>query len=366
MSRRRSRFGFTLIELLVVMAIIGILIALLLPAIQQAREAARRTQCTNNLHQISVALHTYHDAFHTFPPGMISTLFIDEFNDSAQRYTDPLEPTLIPGLGLHGTSWMVQILPFVEEINLENQWNYFRNVRDNGELITNLEQPAQTDIPVYYCPTRRSDMATTRYNFVKRIDTNVVNQNPIGTSWAKGGNDYGGCIGSGLGWSDVIPIPHRGTYALTSRQLEQQLLIDPTIAYLPRDIYLGMFYVNSHTRMADVTDGTASTIMVGELQRMKGTDLNFNGLPNDPNEQHLLSSDGWAWGGDATLFSTRNTPNKPLFHFDNPGSDHTGNLMLVCFADASVHSISENIDLLTFQRLGSMNDGFALSNYLEQ
>jgi prepilin-type N-terminal cleavage/methylation domain-containing protein/prepilin-type processing-associated H-X9-DG protein len=351
-SRRQFRSGFTLIELLVVIAIIAVLIALLLPAIQQAREAARRTQCANNLKQIGLALHNYHDINHCFPPGQITTLFFDALNVNQQRYTDPQEPTYDPGFGLHGTSWMLQILPMIEQNNVYDDWNFFRNVRDNGELVVNLEIPPQTDIAAYYCPTRRSDMKVNFYNYVKRIETN----------WAKGGNDYGGCIGSGLGWSDIIPIPHRGTYCMTNEQIQQQVPLDPQIAWLPRSEFLGMFYVNSRTRMADVSDGTTQTIMIGEVLRLNGQDLNLNDIPTDPNEQHLISSDGWAWGGPATLFSTRNTPNK-AFHFDNPGSDHSGGLMQACFADGSVHQINENIDLRVFQDLGSMADGRSVEEW---
>jgi len=354
-SRRRSRFGFTLIELLVVIAIIAVLIALLLPAVQQAREAARRTQCSNNLKQIGLALHNYHDVNLCFPPGSISVLYINPLDINLQRYADPEEPldTYDPAIGLHGTSWMLQILPFIEQNTVYDEWNFFQNVWMNGEELTNIELPAQTDIAAYYCPTRRAGMKVNFYNYVKRIDPN----------WNRGGNDYGACIGAGIGWSTVIPIPHRGTYDLTNEQIQQQVPLDPTIAYLPIAEFLGMFYVNSHTRMADVADGTSNVIMIGELLRLNGTDLNLNDIPTDPNEQHLISSDGWAWGGDATLFSTRNTPNKG-FHFDNPGSDHTGGFMQACFADGSVHAINENIDLRTFQDLGIMADGRSVTNFL--
>ncbi len=362
--RRRSRVGFTLIELLVVIAIIAILIALLLPAVQQAREAARRTQCLNNLKQLGLALHNYHDTMLSFPPGQIATLFYDSLNINLQRYADPDEarynlnsPTYnnFSGLGLHGTSWMLQILPFIEQDNVHEQWNFFRNVNENGDTLYNLQQPPLTDIYSFYCPTRRAGMNVNRYNFVKRIEIN----------WARGGNDYGACIGSGLGWSNVIPLPHRGTFCLTNEQIQQQVPLDPTITYLPRSENLGAFYVNSSTRLADITDGTSQTIVIAELQRMNGTDLNLNGLVTDPNEQHLISSDGWAWGGAATLFSTRNTPNK-LLHFDTSGSDHTGGIVQVLFADGTAHPLSENIDLRTFQRLGSMSDGFAITNFMRQ
>src|SRR5262245_60347417 len=109
MTRRFGRRrGFTLIELLVVIAIIAVLIALLLPAVQQAREAARRTQCRNNLKQIGLALHNYHDVFSIFPPG---NLQIGECCNADNEIT-----------------WAISILPYIEQTNLQNQYNFSRPI----------------------------------------------------------------------------------------------------------------------------------------------------------------------------------------------------------------------------------------------
>src|SRR6056300_529797 len=99
-SQKRTARGFTLIELLVVIAIIAVLVALLLPAVQQAREAARRSACKNNLKQIGLALHNYHDVYGKFPYGA---------NNSPQNW---------------GSSWMLSLLPYVEEANAFNQVNF--------------------------------------------------------------------------------------------------------------------------------------------------------------------------------------------------------------------------------------------------
>ena len=124
------RRGFTLIELLVVIAIIAVLIALLLPAVQQAREAARRTQCRNNLHQIGLALHNYHDVHATFPPGQTLGTNAADFSTS------------------YGTQWAVQILPMLDETALYNAYNAGRPswVDDNSTMV-------RSPLSQYLCPS---------------------------------------------------------------------------------------------------------------------------------------------------------------------------------------------------------------------
>jgi prepilin-type N-terminal cleavage/methylation domain-containing protein/prepilin-type processing-associated H-X9-DG protein len=373
MIRFRLRRGFTLIELLVVIAIISVLVALLLPAVQLAREAARRTSCINNLKQLGLALHHYHDVHRVFPPGQISTLFLTSVEGF--RFADPLEPLdffggggttggLVRNFNMHGTSWMLHILPYIEQGNVYDLWDDTQNVHSNGTALWNDRfqqdsdsivaglRPAHTEIPVFYCPSRRNSMDSSLFQFVKRIDT----------TWFKGGNDYGACIGDGAGWDLRIPIQHRGTWHLTAEQRE----IDSSITFkLPDNLTLGMFYVNSNTAFHHVKDGTSNTIMLGELQRLNGRSrLERLTDPNDPRlvEGHIQSSDGWAWGGAATLFSTRLGINKEL-HFDVPGSAHEGKIANFCFADGSVRQIGPNIDLITFQNLGNMANGIPVSEF---
>jgi prepilin-type N-terminal cleavage/methylation domain-containing protein len=367
MRARSRQKGFTLIELLVVIAIIAILIALLLPAVQQAREAARRAQCQNNLKQIGLALHNYHDVHRCFPPGQINNTFQ---TDAIGRYANPLEAstlltlagsgfTYTNPLGFHGTSWIVHILPNLDQAPLYNYWNFGGNVRMNGEAgfqapppDLTVIYPPRTDLKVLYCPSRRSDMiANGTFANCERIDSNVAGN----FVWSQGGSDYAACSGSGITFHDntaVASFFDRQTYWLTPAQLTATVVTvvginNQTFSTSPFTQFqtnIGMFGVNTHTSIRDVTDGTSNVIMVCE--RRLSTLLT-------PNVQR--SADGWAWGGPATLMSCRNAPRTGL-HYDEADSPHP-QIVQALFADGSVHLINNNINLVTWNNLGNMSQG---------
>jgi prepilin-type N-terminal cleavage/methylation domain-containing protein/prepilin-type processing-associated H-X9-DG protein len=198
MFRRRA---FTLVELLVVIAVVGLLLALLLPAVQAARETARRSQCTNNLKQIGLALQNYHDSLRTFPPGYCAAMpYVDGATDTA------------PGWG-----WAALILSQIEQEAVKGEVNY----------SVPLEHPAnaraiQTNLAVYLCPS----------------DSLPPEPFPIADATGNGlalaaPSSYAACVGSDA--SDVC---------------------DP--------LGLGVFYRNSGTKIGDIRDGTSTTILVGE------------------------------------------------------------------------------------------------------
>lgn len=369
-SRKR---GFTLIELLVVIAIIAILVSLVLPAVQQAREAARKTECLNNLKQIGLALHNYHDTHSTMPPGMIAAWNRAQVTppdlQTSVSVVDPLEAeTTVFGpnnaISPHGVSWMYHILPQIEQRGIYDLWvpggNVYTNVNfrawlqtigqtTDPNVIDRSKAPGAEEIKAFYCPSRRSKMeAGGRFSFTIRAD-------PDQTS---GGNDYAGCAGSGIVF-DVRPFAgnaarERATYNLLPRELTA---INNTDTLNQWPVYqansqIGVFGVNSSTRIADMSDGTSQTIMVAEAERFEGTTADFR---NNTGDTRRIPSDGWAFGGPATMFSTRRAPNKQEF-FESAGGPHDDNIHIL-LGDGSARGASSSIDLRIWQRLGSMGEG---------
>lgn len=363
-SLRRRSFGFTLIELLVVIAIIAILVALLLPAIQKARESARRSQCQNNLKQIGLALHNYHDSHLVFPPGQIVTSWIG--NPTAVTpllFVNPLEPVSpLVNQGFHGTSWMFHILPHLEQRAVYEAWRQNWNVWNNANLANDLtglwrttgNAPAQTEIPGYYCPSRRSNFTGLTTPNRLNIDTAPLapQRLPIPPGLTGGGNDYAGCAGSGLLFTED-PV-NRALWDPSPVQIQNLNNQIPTLAnnFNSLNSNIGVFSANSSVRIDDIKDGTSHTILVGEAER-------FETLKIAPAlRTHLQRpNDGWAWGGAATLFSTFEAPNKRQ-HFAYSGSAHDG-IVQVALADGSAKGVSEAVSLQVWQRLGNHSQGIA-------
>lgn len=365
--------GFTLIELLVVIAIIAILVSLVLPAVQKAREAARRTECLNNLKQMGLALHNYHDVHNTLPPGMIAAWDPQQVTPLdlgiSVSVVDPLEAesTVLGAnnaISPHGVSWMYHILPQIEQRGIYDLWlpggNVFANVNfaawrqsigvtNSVNVVDRTTAPGAEDIKFYYCPSRRSKMeAGGKFSFTIRAD-------PDQTS---GGNDYAGCAGSGVVF-DVRPFNgggsrERPTYNLLPRELTT---INDTNTLSQWPVYQansrnGVFGVNSATRFADMSDGTSQTIMVAEAERFEGSTAEER---NSTGDTRRTPSDGWAFGGPATMFSTFRAPNKQEF-FESAGGPHD-DIVQVLLGDGSARPVSNSVDLRVWQRLGSVGEG---------
>ena len=232
LSKRRLRgrlsFGFTLIELLVVIAIIAILIALLLPAVQQAREAARRTQCKNNLKQIGIALHNYHDVHSALPPFKIWANGVD----------CPGGPDGWTNTG--GWSWRVLILPFVEQSTMYNKIDFVNHHSQQNcpGSINSWGAFTKTPVPGYLCP---SD------------DTPVV---------------LGGNAGTNYGAVVSASAQSKLDYATSSGTITPERL---------KAVFQGSNTGPTRVTLTDIKDGTSNTIAVAEVFRGRRTAIRGGG-----------------------------------------------------------------------------------------
>ena len=220
--------GFTLIELLVVIAIIAVLIALLLPAVQQAREAARRSQCQNNLKQLMLGMHNYHDTYGMFPFSYFT-------NQGGGNY-DQMQ---------YGRSWMSMLLPQIEQGNLFQTLDPNRNLVPSGttpETNPNVIA-ARTALPAFLCPSDDTG------NGVMGGRANV------GGNW--GVNSYKGCSGSNWAWGTFQPVTStRGRFAGNNNGLDAGNGIMCRNGGAPGTL--------TTTKMGAISDGTSNTFGIGE------------------------------------------------------------------------------------------------------
>ncbi|NUQ64865.1 MAG: DUF1559 domain-containing protein [Pirellulales bacterium] len=284
MVRRCARHGFTLVELLVVISIIGMLISLLLPAVQAAREAARRTQCSNNVKQIALGFHNFHDSHGFLPSG---------------GWDWDAQPTYQGGKPVVGADqkagWGFQILPYLEA----------GNVSDAGAVVA-----IGTALPVFFCPTRRSPQTVTQPDkYIPPLTGTTV--------------DHALC-----------------DYAASNREQTGAVR-----RYKP-------------VRIAEITDGTSQTLLVGE----KRLNARLLGQPqDDDNEGYTV---GW---NEDTIRSTDEPPAPDRYRDTGDGeklfgSSHPG-VLHAALADGSVRPIAYTIDKTVFKSLGDRNGGETVGEF---
>jgi prepilin-type N-terminal cleavage/methylation domain-containing protein len=339
MSRRVARTGFTLVELLVVIAIIGILVALLLPAIQAARESARRTQCTNNLKQIGIALQNYyHDTYLRFPPVAV----FGKFGGPG------LQPPTVPAPAYHHT-WCLMILPFMEQQSLYDSVD---------KMLRAWDQPIRsTVVPSLLCPSddgfgedpsRTHGIAVTHY-----------------------------VASEGYHWWPGAAVPN--------------------YSFAPGADFQGVFAGGQSTKMSSITDGTSTTIVVAESNSTGYKPLSDGWWKNGTGVKRLATSEavfhsafvftgmggtccesgwfskpddsgtmpGWSW------FRAGPHSYMPSFilawglntEWPATGSIHPG-VELVVMADGSVHNLNTDVTYETWCKLNAMKDGQALESVL--
>jgi len=315
LQNQKKRVGFTLIELLVVIAIIAVLIALLLPAVQQAREAARRSQCKNNLKQMGLAMHNYHDTSRVFPPGFIA-IYDGKIDGGNSSYT---------GLG-----WGTFLLSYLDQgplanliasrvsINGNNRW-------EEDSAAGGLVSLAKTVVPTYLCPSDpMGGLSTSNKAWVNGNNVFVAKSN------------YIGCAGD---------------------------------SYSPEYQVNGILGICTSRRFRDITDGASNTLMIGERGTAGSSDRKGSlwigrrvplvawsefevatTIFRDPDHPGLVYPQSIINGltaGNGAAFS----------------SSHVGGVHVV-LCDGSVRFISENIDYVNLApNLARMDDGHTIGEF---
>jgi prepilin-type N-terminal cleavage/methylation domain-containing protein/prepilin-type processing-associated H-X9-DG protein len=335
-----KRSGFTLIELLVVIAIISVLIALLLPAVQSAREAARRAQCVNNLKQIGLAIANYESSVGCIVPGYISTNRPHAWPGVPGYDPDPHTNDNGPGWG-----WLALVLPQVEQAPLYNAINFNLPtwVADNGTAVV-------TQINVFNCPSAINPTPTCPMVDADLNPLPVANQ-----SFARANYQYN------MGWNDTSFQPANTNY-------------DDAILGCN-----GPIYRNSHVTYAGVTDGLSNTVVASEKTPYLA-DASWVGII--PGYRHFaynmfasLGTGGVGPGGaqinydyPGALLASHSgpslyedpvvihPPNSPLGHTDEFYSQHPGGAN-VLMGDGSVRFVKAAINLRTWQALSSRGIG---------
>jgi prepilin-type N-terminal cleavage/methylation domain-containing protein len=351
MGSRKS--GFTLIELLVVIAIIAILIALLLPAVQQAREAARRTQCRNNLKQLGLALHNYHDNSLVFPPGYIG-------NNTAGNFM--------------GSAWSIMLLPQIDQAPLYNLLgtNFSSGMPyavAGGATSGTAAAGIQAPLAAFRCPSDVGSALTT-----------VTTSSPAVTNAVVGRSNYPGVAGFFLNGTTVTGLDYANSVAVGTG--------------IATSSFRGIFGQNSRVGMRDMTDGTSNSIVVGERAGTasegagivgpatwvaaaqpsgSGSTTGWSGAANVLGDTMLrvnfnIGSQAPVFPGSTsqTTTSAAGTVNAltvgPRGANSGFSSMHTGGAHFL-LGDGTVRFISENIDVSIYRNLSQVNDGNVVGEF---
>ena len=372
----KKRLGFTLIELLVVIAIIAVLIALLLPAVQQAREAARRTQCKNNLKQLGLAFMNYESTYKQFPATVyIVTANGSDLNGIGEGIYNRTPGTVTEDFNVH--NWAEGLLPYIDQGNLYNQINFsvpmafgsstggsidlsafskasppggnFPNYTTYGQQ--NFTALSSTAIPAFICPSTPRSSNTLTY-------INDDWANPVINIWISGGaSDYTNIdIIHGL-FENVVPNASTDTI----------LDADNSNGSGPLGISLAL-----------VTDGLSNTIIIGESadrgnEWVMGKKIGTN-TQNSAGVTGALGGGAWNDPQMGIMFSVAMAPGTNVQqNVDGPCAVNCDNVQNLygfhnggahcLLGDGTVRFISQNIDYKTYYKLAVRNDGLVLGDF---
>jgi prepilin-type N-terminal cleavage/methylation domain-containing protein/prepilin-type processing-associated H-X9-DG protein len=350
----RNRGGFTLVELLVVIAIIGMLIALLLPAVQAAREAARRMQCTNSEKQWALALHNYHDAYQAFPPNGIKEAAVAADGETI--------------IGDGGPGVLPRLLPFIEQVALESSFDYSKGVFGNRSGVNSYYASlANIKLNILNCPSDGE----------QGVEKNLHNTMIVGGSYVI-------CTGSGTGNNSLMDSAKTADTNYND----------------------GLFYLGSKTRIATMVDGTSNTVILSEGLYALGssgistatgsarskiyqrTYLSESGDGTIANDMDIVTFSAAATGGrgehctfwlparatymtfnayltpnrkdagdvwnQAEEFTVGSSPNPRQHLFVAARSAHTGGVN-TAYGDGSVHFVSDNVNLDVWRGMSTVS-----------
>lgn len=324
---RAWRGAFTLVELLVVIAIIGVLVALLLPAVQMARESARRMSCSNNLKQSPLAAHGYHDAYNVLPPGRLDHR--------------------------GGLTWAVQILPYLEQGNFFQQWDITRLYYDQGPNVTAGDLIRRTPVKTYLCPSRQRPGAAISITG-DTPDTPFSGARSPPDYYTGAVSDYAACIGNDTTPESSGIAGEGGNGAFSVALIPWNYVRVPTTGGAPG--ILGP--QKSMTRFGNITDGLSNTLFFGEKHVRLGQFGNGNS-----------EGDGSVYNGDILGFGSRPAGRLnplalgPTDRFRTQfGSYHPG-VCQFAFGDGSVRAIPVNITPSILDALAQRDDGMLIPNF---
>jgi len=310
-----KKSGFTLVELLVVIAIIGVLIALLLPAVQQAREAARRMQCTNQQKQLGLALHNYHDTFGSFPPGAV---WLGSGNEAPEEARDED----------WGATWALMILPFIEQDNLHALYDFGALAR-TGNATSGNNQVTRQRPDAFICPSHPevTSRLTQNFNGFAKVNYAV---------------SLGAC--RNMRRADFNNNARKGAFNVVEQY---------------------------GANFRDMTDGTSNSIILSEIFNVDsgGDDrgawgwnsgATFNGRNSDdiltPNDNQQYDSSRYSFNSTSqTIYGMNSSPDT------NSGcvaarSFHPGGVVM-CMGDASCQFVAETIDETVYVNALAISDG---------